>query len=90
MRSDSQLQLEIRNEVARQLGDRADDTGVQVLQGVVTLTGQLRSDLEKWNLRDAITAMAGVENLVDETMIVPGPAPRSPDADAARPWFPAD
>jgi osmotically-inducible protein OsmY len=89
MKSDSDLAVEIRTEIARQRGSRADDVDLQVLQGVVTLTGNLQSDLEKWNLRDAISGMPGVERVIDETMIAPEPSLRSADADAARPWFPA-
>lgn len=90
MKTDSDLRVEVRTEIARQRGSRADEVDVQVLQGAVTLTGSLPSDLEKWNLRDVINGMPGVERVVDETMIVPEPSLRSHDADVARPWFPAD
>jgi osmotically-inducible protein OsmY len=90
MKSDSELLSEMRDEVTRQRGGRTDDIDIQVFHGVVTLTGDVQSDLERWNLRDAITGMPGVERLIDETMVVPEPSVRSTDADIARPWFPAD
>ena len=90
MKSDIELRSEMRDEVTRQRGSRTDDIDIQVLHGVVTLTGDVQSDLEKWNLRDAITGMPGVERVIDETMIVPDPSIQSPAEDVARPWFPAD
>jgi len=90
MKSDSNLRDEIRAEIARQRGSRANDVELQVIQGVVTLTGTLQSDLEKWNLHDAIRGIPGVEGVIDETMIAPEPTLRSPDPDIAKPWFPFD
>ena len=90
MKSDSLLRDEIRAEIARQRGRRANDVDLRVLQGVVTLTGTLQSDLEKWDLRDAIGLIPGVEDVIDETMTAPEPLPRASDADIAKPWFPAD
>ena len=72
------------------MGTRADDLDVQVLRGAVTLTGKLQSDSEKWSLCDAINGMPNVTHLTDDTMVVPETSARLPDADVARPWFPAD
>jgi len=88
MTSENDLCVEIRAEIARQRGSRADAIDVQVLEGIVTLTGTLPSDLDRWNLRDAVIGMAGVKRLIDETMTAPEPSLRSPDADIAKPWFP--
>ncbi len=90
MTPDNDLRAEVRTEVARQRGSRADEVDVQVLQSVVTLTGRLPSDHDKWKLSDAIRMMPGVTDVVDETMTVPDPALRSSDPDVARPWFPAE
>ncbi len=90
MKSDGDLRDEIRDELSKQRGSRADELDVQVMQGVVTLTGQLPNEREKWALRDALSDMPGVEGVIDETMIAPEPSPRSPDGDTARAWFPGD
>jgi osmotically-inducible protein OsmY len=89
MKSDTELRIQIRDEITAQMGSRADDLDVQVLRGAVTLTGKLQSDSEKWSLCDAINGMPSVTRLTDDTMVVPGTSGRLPDADAARPWFPA-
>ena len=88
MTSDNDLCVEIRAEIARQRGSRADAIDVQVLEGIVTLTGTLPSDLDRWNLRDAVIGMAGVKRLIDETMTAPDPSLRSSDSDIAKAWFP--
>jgi osmotically-inducible protein OsmY len=90
MKSDSELRTAVRDEITAQLGSHADDLDVQVQRGVVTLTGKLRSDIEKWTLCDAINGMPGVTRLTDDTMVVPESPEHLPQADAARPWFPAD
>ena len=90
MKSDAELTLQIRDEITAQMGTRADDVDVQVLRGAVTLTGQLQSDGQKWGLRDAINGMPSVTRYTDDTMVVPQTSARGPDADVARPWFPAE
>ena len=89
MKSDTELQTAIRDEITAQMGSRADGVDVQVLQGGVTLSGHLQSDVEKLTLCDAINGMPGVKRLTDDTLVVPGTTERLPDADTARPWFPA-
>lgn len=89
MKSDSDLRRDIQVELLRQLAVGAQSIDVQVLDGVVTLTGHVTSDLDRWRLDDAIRAIPGVQGLVDETMVAPEAPRASPDADAARPWFPA-
>ena len=90
MKSDSDLCAEIRTEIERRWDARANLIDLQVHDGVVTLTGNLPSDADKWNLRDAIGGLPGVKRVVDETMIAPEPSLRVPQADIARPWFPSD
>ena len=89
MKSDTELQIQIRDEITAQMGSRADDVVLEVLNGTVTLTGKLQSEVEKWTLCDAINGMPGVKRLNDDTMVVPDTSERVPDADTARPWFPA-
>ena len=66
----------------------ADDIDVRVLAGVVTLAGEVRSDLEKWSAEDAVRSMQGVERLINETLVVAKTQGQPPKADIARPWFP--
>lgn len=90
MKSDTELRIQIRDEITARMGSRADDLDVQVQGGAVTLTGKLQSDSEKWSLRDVINGMPGVTHLTDDTMVLPETVARLQDADVARPWFPAD
>lgn len=90
MKSDTELRIQIRDEITAQMGSRADDVDVQVLHGAVTLTGKLQSDSQKWSLCDAINGMPSVTRLTDDTMVVPETSARLQNADVARPWFPAD
>jgi osmotically-inducible protein OsmY len=90
MKSDAELRIQIRDEITAQLGSRADDLGVQVLRGAVTLTGKLQSEGEKWTLCDAINGMPSVTRLTDDTMVVAETSGRLPNADVARPSFPPE
>lgn len=83
------MQRDIHNELARESSVNAEKIDVQVLNGVVTLTGSVGSDLERWNVEDAVRRMPGVRGLTNETLVGAVEAPASnPDADTARPWFP--
>jgi osmotically-inducible protein OsmY len=65
--------LELQQTVLRYLEQGPDvDHGqieVRVFNGVVTLSGLTRSDIEIWQIEDDIRAMAGVHNVVDRTMM---------------------
>ena len=88
MKSDSELRQDVLDELARVPTVHADDIDVRVLAGVVTLTGEVRSDEEKWNAEDAVRGMQGVERLVNEMLVVARAPGLPPEADIARPWFP--
>mgnify|MGYP001795749832 CR=1 FL=1 len=90
MKSDNDMQPDIREELARVLSGNAEKLNVQVLEGVVTLTGSVDSDREKWNVEDAIRRMPSVRGLINNTLVVALDAPgRGADADTVRPWFPS-
>ena len=89
MKSDDDLRCDVQAELLRQFSAGAEKIDVQVLDGVVTFTGSVESDLDRWRLDDAVRSMAGIRGLVDETMVVPATPRASPDPDTARPWFPA-
>ena len=88
MKSDSDLQHDVQDELARLCSSGADEIDVRVLEGVVTLTGKVSSDWKKWGAEDAVRRMPGVKGFRDETMVVPSEAGKQPDADIARGWFP--
>ncbi len=91
MKSDNDLQQAVRDELLRMLAGRADALNVQVLDGVVTLTGRLDNQGQKWNVADAVRSLPDVQHLVDEIEVFVIEAPGSgagADADTARPWFP--
>ncbi len=88
MKSDSDLRDEIQVELVQQFSADAQRMDVQVLDGVVTLTGNVGSDLDRWRLDDAIRKMTGVRGLIDKTMAVPEAPLANSDPDIARPWFP--
>ncbi len=89
MKSDDDIRRDIQDELVRMVSGHAETLDVQVLEGVVTLTGSVASDREKWSLEDAVRRMPGVLGVIDETLVVALDAPgRGADADAARSWFP--
>lgn len=89
MKSDSDLLSEIQVELLGQFSGGAEAIDVQVLDGVVTLTGRLASELERWQLDDAIRAIADVRELINKTIVLPETLSSSSVSDTAKPWFPA-
>ncbi len=91
MKSDHDLQQDVRDELLRLLSGSAETLNVQVLEGVVTLTGRLDSDSQKWSVADALRRLPGVQGVVDEVEVfaleAPGKAGGA-EADTARSWFP--
>ena len=84
------MQHDIRDALAHVLSGHAEKLDVQVLEAVVTLTGSVDSDREKWTVEDAVRRMPGVRTLINETLVAALAAPvRSADAGTARPWFPS-
>ena len=89
MKSDSELQSDIRLALLRQFSIDAQTVDIQVVDGVVTLTGHVGSEHDRWRLNDTIHAMTDVRELIDDTLVVPDEPGAAPSADAARPWFPS-
>ena len=89
MKSDSDLRDDIQVELVQQFSAGAERMEVQVLDGVVTLTGNVGSDVDRWRLDDAVRKMTGVRELIDKTIAAPEAPLESSDPDIARPWFPA-
>jgi len=84
MKTDSQLQQDIRAELTWEPSVNATQIGVAVKDGVVTLTGQVDSFGEKWHAERAVQGVDGVKALaVNIDVRLPGSTNRS-DTDIAR------
>jgi osmotically-inducible protein OsmY len=84
MKTDSQLQTDVTNELNWQPSVRAEDIGVQVKDGIVTLTGYVDTYGEKWDAERATQRVAGVRAVAVEIDVkLPGLHKRT-DADLAR------
>ena len=84
MKSNSQLQNDVEAELMWEPGVDAEDIGVIVKDGVVTLTGTVDSYFEKMSAMNAAKRVAGVKALAVEIEVrVPGMNKRT-DADIAR------
>jgi osmotically-inducible protein OsmY len=84
MKSDNGLQRDIIDELAWEPSIDAAAIGVAVVDGVVTLTGQVRSLTEKWTAEHVTKRIAGVRAVANDIEIhLPGESQRT-DADIAR------
>jgi len=84
MQSDTALQHAIIDELGWDTSIDAAAIGVAVLDGVVTLTGQVRSLAAKWAAEQAAKRVAGVRGVANDIAIcLPSESQRT-DADIAR------
>ena len=84
MKTDSQLQKDVGEELKWEPQVTASQIGVEVKDGVVTLSGEVSSFAEKWNAERAAQRVSGVNALaVDLTVKISGLGART-DADIAR------
>jgi len=84
MKTDAQLQQDVREELKWDPSVTATDIGVEVKDGVVTLSGYVDSFLQKWNAERAAQRVTGVNALaVDMHVRLPVGDART-DADIAR------
>lgn len=84
MKTDSQLQQDVSAELQWEPSVHAARIGVEVKDGVVTLSGQADSYSEKWNAERAALCVAGVQALATElTVLLPALSQRT-DADIAQ------
>lgn len=83
MKTDSQLQRDVAEELTWEPQVTATHIGVEVRDGVVTLSGEVDSFAEKWHAQRAAQRVSGVNALtVDLKVSIPGLGGRS-DADIA-------
>lgn len=71
MKTDTQLEADIRKELQWDPLVPATRVAVSVEQGVVTLRGHLDSYMEKVAIRRAVARVAGVKTMVSELVVVP-------------------
>ena len=84
MKTDSQLQIDVIEELKWEPSVHANEIGVEVKDGMVTLSGEVHNFAEKWNAEHAAQRVSGVSALaVDLKIKSPGLAGRT-DADIAR------
>jgi osmotically-inducible protein OsmY len=84
MKTDAVLQQEVRDQLKWEPAVPSNGIDVTVKDGVVTLTGEVRSFTEEWNAERAARRVAGVKTLaLDLTVTTSGSARRS-DSDVAR------
>lgn len=84
MKTDAQLQTDVLAELHWDPSINAAQIGVEVRNGVVTLTGEVSSFAEKWDLERIAQRVAGVMALaIDIDVMLPGLSQRN-DADIAR------
>jgi osmotically-inducible protein OsmY len=83
MLTDSQVQAEVLDELRRDQHVRASDVGVQVSDGVVTLTGILCSHAKKVAAAEAAHRVPGVLDVANAIEVRPARGSEPTDADIA-------
>ena len=84
MKTDTQIKNDVCDELAWESAVNDNEIGVEVRDGIVTLTGNLDSYAEKYAAEKAVQRVSGVKGLaVEIDVVLPGPSKRS-DADVAR------
>ena len=84
MKSDSQVKMDVSEELKWEPSVNATQIGVEVKDGIVTLAGHVDSYAEKWNAEKAAQRVSGVKALAVEMDVkLPGYSART-DADIAR------
>lgn len=84
MKTDTELQRDVLDELAWEPGVDAAEIGVSVEDGVIILNGAVKSLAEKWTAERAAQRVEGVRAVTDELVVrIPGDKQRS-DAEIAR------
>lgn len=84
MKSDNDIKQDAEDELREELDLDATDVAVVVKDGVVTLTGFVRSYNEKWFAEAAVKRVAGVVGVANDMDVHLPLADERPDADIAR------
>jgi osmotically-inducible protein OsmY len=83
MKTDSQLQQDVMAELKWEPAVHAEQIGVEVKDGVVTLAGEVSSYTEKWNAERAAQRVTGVKALAIEMQVKLSQLGKRTDADIA-------
>ena len=84
MRTDSEIQRDIEDELRWDPSLENDDIAVSVRDGVVTLAGYVKSYLDKWHAERAAGKVRGVKAIANDlTVNLPSSSERT-DPDIAR------
>ena len=83
MKTDSQLQQDVMAELKWEPAVHAEQIGVEVRDGVVTLAGEVSSYVEKWNAERAAQRVSGVKALAVELKVKLSEFGQRTDADIA-------
>ncbi len=84
MKTDSQLQQDVMAELKWEPSVHAAQIGVEVKDGVVSLSGEVSSYVEKWNVESAAQRVSGVDALAVEITVKLSEFGKRTDADIAR------
>ena len=84
MKTDSQLQQDVMAELKWEPAVHAEQIGVEVNNGIVTLAGHVDSYPAKWNAERAAQRVAGVKGLAIEIDVKLNGSTKHTDADIAR------
>ncbi len=83
MKTDTQLQQDVINELKWEPAVHASQIGVEVKDGVVTLAGEVSSYVEKWNAERAAQRVIGVKAMAVEIKVKLSELGERTDADIA-------
>jgi len=84
MKTDTQLQQDVMQELKWEPSVHAAQIGVEVKDGVVTLAGEVSSYVEKWNAERAAQRVSGVKAMAVEMTVKLSELGDRTDADMAR------
>ena len=84
MKTDSQLKKDVNAELEWEPAVHAERIGVEVKDGVVTLSGEVSSFSEKWNAERVAQRVLGVRALAINLNVKLGDSSRRTDVDIAR------
>ena len=84
MKTDLQIQQDVMAELKWDPKINAADIGVEVKNGVVTLSGHVDNYPEKWNAEDAAKRVSGVKALAIELNVIIPNASQKSDSEIAQ------
>jgi osmotically-inducible protein OsmY len=83
MRSDEEIRRDVEAELKWEPGIDSRDIGVAVKEGIVALTGSVRSYAERWDAEKATKRIPGVIGIANDITVVLPQSQRVPDPEIA-------